>query len=101
MYQADPQSLRHGRRGDLDQLTLEEDLPAIRPDDTVDDFHEGGFAGTVLARDGVDLALAQLEIHRAQGADRPEGFADLRELQDQIVFHGGTHSSNSASVPPG
>ena len=100
MDEADPQALRHGRRRDLDQFPLEEDLAAVGPDDAVDNVHQRRLSRPVLARNGVDLALAQFEIDRAQGLDRPKGLADLGEFEDEIVCHGGAHSSHSASMPP-
>ena len=51
-------------RGILDahQLAFEADLAGIRREHAVDDLHQGRFAGTVLADQRLDLALARLRL---------------------------------------
>ena len=75
--ESDAQFLRYGRRRDLDRPAVEQDLAAVGPHDPVDDVHQGRFAGSVLAGDGVDLASAQVETDGLQRMGRAERFADV------------------------
>ena len=72
-----------GRGGDRDGLAVEADLAAVGAQDAIDDVHQRRLAGAVLAGEGVDLALAQLELDAAQRVDRSERLAQIRDLEDQ------------------
>ena len=52
---------------DAHRLAFPENLPRIRPDDSIDDLHEGGFPGTVLPHHGVDLSRQDLQIDAVVG----------------------------------
>ena len=85
--EADPEFLRPRRRGDLHRLAVQDDLAAVGAQDAVDDVHQRGFPGAVLAGDGVHLAAAQLEVDAAQRLDRAERLADVGDFQDDLVGH--------------
>ncbi|MNF18346.1 hypothetical protein D3C80_2223710 [compost metagenome] len=47
-----------------------------------DDFHQGGFSGTVFAANSVNLAAAQVEMHIRQRFDARKFLADVFETQE-------------------
>ena len=49
-----------------------------------DDLHQGGFAGTVLAADGMDFAHAQIQIHTIQRNDAGKAFADALQAKNLL-----------------
>ena len=63
-------------RADLDRRAVDRDLPFVRRVDPLQDLHQGRLAGAVAADQGVDLALAQVEIDPVQDADAGEALAD-------------------------
>ena len=71
--------------------------PLSGPDDPVDDVHQGGFAGSVLAGDGVDLASAQVETDSLQRMGRAERLADVPDREDRVGFH--VHVDSQAPGP--
>ena len=65
----------HGvrRRAKAHLLAVDVDLAGIRPDEAVEDLHNGGFAGAILADDGQDFAPVEVEadvVVRADGSIR-------------------------------
>jgi len=60
MDHADPARDGVGRPGDVDLLAVEQDLALVGLRQPVEDVHQGGLAGPVLAQQGVDLSRAHL-----------------------------------------
>ena len=70
-----------GRVGDLYFVTFPQHLSGARVRDAVDDLHERGFAGAVLAQDGADLARAHRQVNAVVGDHGRIDLADALELQ--------------------
>ena len=51
------------------------------------DVHQGALAGAVLAEQGVDFAVAHVEIDPAEGPHAGEGLGDAPRLQQRIRRH--------------
>ena len=56
-----------------------EDFAAVGNQDAAKEVDESGFAGPVLAEQGVDATGAEGQRHVFQGAHAGEGFADLHQ----------------------
>ena len=69
------------RAGDLDCLAVEQDLAGIGHGQAVEDVHEGALAGAVLAEQGVDLPLADLEVDAVVGHDPGVALGDAAHLE--------------------
>jgi len=68
--------------------------PRIRPDDAADHLREGALAGSVLAEQRQDLALAQRETHAVDGEDAWEVLGDAVDIEhDRGVVHSGLSRS--------
>ena len=63
------------------------DLTGLKVVDAGQALDEGGFSGAVFPHQGVDLALAQGEVHIAQRLDPREGHADAPHGQYNVFFH--------------
>src|SRR5271167_4044436 len=61
-HHSNPQAPRFGRAWDTDLLSLPFNRAGVRPGDTIDDFHQGAFAGAVLAHERVDLADIDAQV---------------------------------------
>ena len=72
---------------DDDVLPVDVDLPVVLGVDAGDDFDDGAFPRAVLAHEGVDLSLADLQVDVFQHLDAVEGFADVLRPQDQFFAH--------------
>ena len=72
-----------------DLFALHEHLPGGGSVDAVQDVHQGGLSGAVLAHEGEDLALVHGEAHVVIGPDTGEFHTDVGKLDD--FFH--AHSS--------
>ncbi len=59
-------------RADVDALAFDVDFPFVGIVDTVEDVHQGGLAGTVLAQQGVDFPGAHRQVHVVVGQDAGE-----------------------------
>src|SRR5262249_61693928 len=68
-------------------LAVEYHAPGVGTDGPAEDFHQRGFAGAVLADQGVNLATAQLQINAAQRVRRPEVLVDTSHRQADGVTH--------------
>ena len=68
----------HGvaRAAEGDRLVVDEDLALVRLVEPVEDVHQGGLAGAVLAEQGVDLARLDDEVDRVVGRERAEALGD-------------------------
>ena len=64
---------------------VEEDLALLRLVETVEDVHEGGFAGAVLAQEGVDLARLDGHIDVIVRRERPEALRDSTQLELHVL----------------
>ena len=88
-------------RGELDRLSVQEDLALVVPVQAVEDVHERGLARSVLAQEGVHLAAFQVEIDSVVGDDAGEAFRDRPELEDgDVVSHVGILGGRSDLRPP-
>ena len=63
------------------RLPLQADLALVRVVEAVEDVHESRLAGAVLAEQGVNLALGQLEIDVIVGNDPREPLRDPQKLE--------------------
>ena len=58
-----------GGPGDLDGLAVEQDLALVGLGEPVEDVHQRGLAGAVLAQQRVDLAGPHVEVDAVVGDD--------------------------------
>jgi hypothetical protein len=67
-------------------FALVDDLPVIAAGgiNPAQHLHQGGFAGAVLTHDGVDLGLADIEVHIRQRLHAGEGLGDAAHLQNGL-----------------
>src|SRR5690606_28123092 len=100
MDEADAVLLGDGRRGDVHRLAVETDLPFVRPKNAIDDVHQGGLAGSVLAGKGMDFAALQLEINPSQGPDWPERFRQVPDAEDRFLGRSCGHFLLHAEAMP-
>jgi len=64
----------------MHQFAVEPDAAGIGLDGTVDDFHQGRFAGPVFTQHGVDVAWHDAQAHVAVGQHAGVAFADAGKL---------------------
>ena len=69
------------RRAELDRLARDHDLALVRVVEPVEDVHQGRLAGTVLAEQRVDLALAQVEVDVVVGHGARKALGDVAHLE--------------------
>ena len=76
MHHTDAQidRLRAGTDGDV--LVIYANLAAIGFIKTIDDRHQGAFAGAVFADDAMNAALANGQVNVMVGLNRAKGLAD-------------------------
>ena len=67
--------------GQVDLLAVEQDLALVGRGEAVEDVHEGGLAGAVLAEQGVDLAGPDLEVDVGVGNDARIALRDAAHLE--------------------
>jgi hypothetical protein len=72
---------RRARIGDASRRPVEQDLALVGSENAVNHLDERGFAGAVLAEQGVDLARLDLEMHIVVGAHAGKRLADANKLQ--------------------
>ncbi len=80
-YHADAQRPRPRWTGDRNHFAVPAYGSRVRPDDAVDDLHQGRFAGAVFAQDGVDLSGHDAEVDAVVGNDRRIDLGDALELE--------------------
>ena len=80
----DPGVDRVLRRVDRHRLAVDADLPVIRLHQPVQDVHQRGLAGPVLAEQAADLAGSDLEVDVVVGHEAAEALRDPAQLK----FHG-------------
>ena len=78
---ADADRLRFPRRIEHHRTFVDEDFPGIAHARAAEDFHQRGFAGTILPQQGVDFSAPQIEAHVVERHDARECFADATHLQ--------------------
>ncbi len=61
---------------EVDRFVIEQDLPFVRFVQTVENVHQGAFAGTVFAQQGVDLTRLDHDIDRVVGHQGPKPLGD-------------------------
>jgi hypothetical protein len=76
-------------RADVGALALDEDFAFVGVVDAVEDVHQGGLAGTVLAQQGVDFPGAHGQVHVVVGQDAGEALDDAAHLhrRNRCVGH--------------
>ena len=67
VHHADPRVDRLPRRVDPQRLAIQPKLALVRVVEPVEDVHQRGLAGAVLAEQGVHFALAQVEVDTVVG----------------------------------
>ncbi len=65
----------------MDLLPVEQDLALVRAREPVQDVHQGGLAGAVLAEQRVDLARPDLEVDAVVGDDARISLRDATHLE--------------------
>ena len=75
-HHADAKHAGMGETSHGDLLAAPTDLAGIRLSHPIDDFHQSGFAGAVLAKHRVDVSALYDQRYRIVGYDRPIGLGD-------------------------
>jgi hypothetical protein len=73
---------------DLDLLATQEYLAGIRPIEAVQDVHQRGLAGAVLAQKAKDFAAAERQRDRIIGNQRAEDLGDAVKPENGVPFPG-------------
>ena len=76
---------RVGRPGQSDRLAVKQDLARVGRRQPVQDVHESGLAGAVLAEEGVDLARAHVKVDGIVGDDTRIALRDAAHLERRCV----------------
>ena len=71
------------RPGDVRELPVDVNLTAIGVNKTVENVHQRSFTCAVLAHQGMDLALADLEIDMIVSNDAGPGLGDVTHLHSK------------------
>ena len=79
--QDDAAALCVDRAGEDHRAAVEQDVTLARRQMAGEDLHQGGFAGAVLANDGVHLAGAKPERDVTEHLDRAERFRQMLRLE--------------------
>jgi hypothetical protein len=66
---------------DLDGVAVQQNLPGVGLVQPVQDFHQGAFAGSILAQQGVNLAGFHLKIDVIVGQHAGETLDDAAHFQ--------------------
>lgn len=79
-----PDAAGHGVLGvpDVGPLAVHEDLALVRGVEAVEDLHQGGLAGAVLAEEAEDLTPPQRDRDVVVGRDLPEPLGHAPHLED-------------------
>ena len=85
MDHPDPHADRGRRRGDLNELAVDENLAGVRLVQAVQDRHQRRLAGAVLAEQRVDLSWHHVEVDSVVGDDRAELLRDSPQLEGRRV----------------
>ena len=77
-----------GFRGgiDLNRLTVDEDLTAIRLMKPIEDVHQGGLAGAVLSEQSENLAFPAIETDPIVSQDSRKTFCDLLHAHYDFII---------------
>ena len=89
VHHPDPAVDRVLRRLEDDLFAVQQDLALVGPVEAVEDVHQRGLAGAVLAEQGVHLAAPQVEIDAVVRDDPGKPLRDPAKLQDGGPFHAG------------
>jgi hypothetical protein len=76
-----PRSIARDGRGDLGRLSVHADLALVRAVQPVEDRHQRRLAGPVLAQQGVNLTLPQIEVDPVVRDDRTEPLGYSAEFE--------------------
>src|SRR5271156_2388865 len=96
-HHSNTQAPRLSRARDADPLSLPFNRAGVRPGDAVDDFHQGAFAGAVLAHERVDLADFDSQVDVIV---RQNGRITLGDTaQDQTRFTRRHHGTSRPCAP--
>jgi hypothetical protein len=63
--------------GDFDRLAVDQDRSGIHGMESVENLHQGAFAGAVLSQEGVNLTRSDGEVNIVVGHDSGESLDDL------------------------
>jgi hypothetical protein len=80
MYHPDTKSYCIVRGVDFLNLTVDQNLTFVRLVESIGDAHGGGFAGAVLADDGMDRAGRNLDVHVVVSQHVPEAFGYVSQF---------------------
>ena len=64
----------------MSNLPVDENLTTIRVNQSIEDIHQGSFAGSVFANQSVNLAFTHFEIDMVVGNDTGPGFGNVAHL---------------------
>src|SRR6185503_8906659 len=74
---------------DLNLAALDQDSSSGLLVGPAEDLHQCRLARAILAKQNVDLALAEIEAHIVQSDHSGEGLSDIEHFKDGPVFHCG------------
>ena len=80
-----PRSIASARRADLDRFPVDQDLALVRAVEAVEDVHQRGLAGAVLAEERVHLASPQVEVDVVVRDDAWETLRDALQLEERAL----------------
>ena len=80
----DPERRRILRAGDVDLASLPEDLALVHRVDARDALGQHRLPGAVVAAEGSDLSVGDVEVDTVQGLDRAEMLADAAQPQQRL-----------------
>jgi hypothetical protein len=72
-------------RAEFDLLAVNENLAFVGLILTKEDFHQGGFTGTVFTQNSVNLANLDLKIYLVVGDNAWEPLGDPPRFQDRVT----------------
>ncbi|MNZ93977.1 hypothetical protein D3C78_1130740 [compost metagenome] len=87
MHEADAKPVRRIGRGYLDRFAIQQNFPAIRLQNAVDDMHQRRLAGAVFTRQCVDFATPQLKCRIAQRPHGAERLLNIRHAEDDLTHN--------------
>ena len=89
VHHPDPAVDRILRRLEDHLFAVQQDLALVGPVEAVEDVHQGGLAGAVLAEQGVYLAPPEVQVDAVVRNDPGKPLRDPAKLQDGGPFHAG------------
>ena len=87
VHHPDPELDRVLRRGDRHGLAVQKDLARVGGVQPVEDAHQRGLAGSVLAQQGMHFAATQVEVDVVVREHPGKLLGDPSELEDGRLVH--------------